>query len=144
MGRTTSVVNGSPCFTVPAGGTIPTGCGGATAGTVSTNGTNVGQDGPFTVFFMSKNTVVASIASTASNFPNASVLSSGNLIQGQTYSALLSQLLSAAGVTGSFSGEVMIITNFPQSNAFGFISQFANPSGGATMGYKVTNIPGEN
>jgi len=143
-GRGVSVVAGASCFQVPAGGTIPTGCGGTTAGTVSTNGTQAGQDGPFTIFLVSSGTTVASIRSTASNFPNSSKLSSGNLVQGSTWVALLSQVTAAAGVTGAWSGELVIVTDFPQSNGFAFVSQFTNPGGGATMGYKVTNVGGEN
>jgi hypothetical protein len=143
-GRTVKVVAGAPCYSVPPGGTIPVGCGGASAGTVSTFGTNIGQDGPFTVFFLSKGATVASIRSTAANFPNASTLTNGSVVQGQTYAALLSQLLTAAGVTGAYTGEIIIVTDFPQASGFVFISQFANPSGGATMGYKTTNITGEN
>jgi len=142
-GRGVSVVAGASCFTVPAGGTIPTGCGGATAGTVSTNGTNGGQDGPFTIFLLSSGATVASIRSTATNFPNAAKLTNGNLVQGSTWVALLSQITAAAGVTGAWSGQLVIVNDFPNSNGFAFVSQFTNPGGGATMGYKVTNITGE-
>jgi len=142
-GRGVSVVAGAPCYNVPAGGTIPTGCGGATAGTVSTTGTNGGQDGPFTIFLLSSNATVASIRSTAANFPNAAKLTGGNLVQGSTWVALLSQITAAAGVTGAWSGQLVIVNDFPNSNGFAFVSQFTNPGGGATMGYKVTNILGE-
>jgi len=145
-GRTASVVSGSPCYTVPAGGTVPAGCGAPFGGTVSATGTNFGQDGPFTIFLMSSGTTVASIRSTASNFPNAStyLTSSGNLVQGSSYIALLSQITAAAGITGKWSGELIIVSDFPSSSGFAFISQFTNPGGGSTMGYKVTAVTGEN
>jgi len=143
-GKTVSVVSGASCNSVAAGGTIPAGCGAPFGGTVSTTGTNIGQDGPFTIFLVSSGSVVASIRSTASNFPNASKLTSGSLVQGNTWVALLSQITAAAGVTGAWSGELVIVADFPQSNGFVFVSQFTNPGGGATMGYKVTAIAGEN
>jgi len=145
-GRGVSVVTGASCFTVPAGGTVPAACGPPFGGTVSTNGTNSGQDGPFTIFLVSSGTTVASVRSTAANFPNAAtyLTSAGNLIQGTTWVALLSQITAAAGITGKWSGELVIVSDFPSSSGFAFISQFTNPGGGATMGYKVTNITGEN
>jgi len=145
-GRTASVVSGASCYTVPAGGTVPAGCGAPFGGTVSTTGTNGGQDGPFTIFLMSSGTTVASIRSTAANFPNAStyLTSTGSLVQGSTWVALASQITAAAGITGKWSGELIIVSDFPTSSGFAFISQFTNPGGGSTMGYKVTAIAGEN
>lgn len=148
-GRGVSTVSGASCNTVAIGETIPTGCGGTSGGTTATafsfGSINGGQDGAFTVFFMTPSTTtagaIASIRSTASNFPSSATgcpLVSGALPQGATCAVLLSQLLTSAGVTGAFQGEVRIVTDFPNSDGFAFVSQFTNPSGGATMGYKVT------
>lgn len=138
-GRGVSEINGAPCYTVAPGGSVPAGCGPPFGGTTSTNGTNGGQDGPFTVFFMSNGATITSLRSTASNFPSSStgcaLTSSGSLPQGSSCAVLLSQLLSAAGITGTWQGELRIITDFPNSSGFAFISQFTNLSGGATMGF---------
>jgi len=108
-----------------------------TNGVASYNAFITGQAGPFTVFFISNSAVVASVRSTAANFPGANLLSNGNLLQGNTWQALASQVLTAAGITGAFKGQMAIVTDFPGSNGFTFISQFTNASGGATMGYVV-------
>lgn len=144
-GRGVSVVNGTSCYSVAAGGTIPTGCPGAG---VSALGNLAGQDGAFTVFFISSGATVASIRSTSTcsgggAFPGSAAnaatkyngLSSGVLKQGDYWVALGSQVLACAGITGAWSGQMQIVADIPGTSGFAFISQFTNASGGATMGY---------
>jgi len=100
--------------------------------TLSTVG---GQDGTFTIYLVDASQTVKSIKSDASNFPGASALSSGKLLMGSTWQALGSEIAKAVGITGAFKGYMLVVTDFPNSQGFAFISQFTNPDGGATMGY---------
>jgi len=101
---------------------------------------NIGQDGPFTIFLLSSSSTVTSIRSTGTcsgggAFPGSSLLSSGNLKQGDTWQALTSEITKCAGITGAWRGQLVIVADIPNTSGFVFISQFTNASGGATMGY---------
>jgi hypothetical protein len=111
----------------------------------------VGQDGTFTFYLFpdkesnGDNSVVRSIKSDNAAFPNAAMLETGGrLAQGNLYQALVSQILTAAGVpaNANWRGYIIVITDFQYAQGFAFISQFYNANGGATMGYVANVFPG--
>ena len=52
--------------------------------------------------------------------------SDGSLAAGATWTVLLSELLTAAGQTGSFTGYIFITTNFTNAHGAPFVSDFRN------------------
>jgi hypothetical protein len=56
--------------------------------------------------------------------PGTGLSSDGTLAAGATYAVLMSQLLSAASVTGNFQGYIFIVTNFLDAHGTATISDF--------------------
>jgi hypothetical protein len=56
--------------------------------------------------------------------PGTGLSSDGTLAAGATYTVLLSQLLTAAGQTGNFTGYIFITTNFLDAHGTATISDF--------------------
>jgi len=69
---------------------------------------------------------------TTAGSPGTGLDSSGNLPSGSTYTVLLSQLLAAAGYTGSFQGYIFAITGFTNAHGIYVLSNFAGFSQGAS------------
>lgn len=70
---------------------------------------------------------------TAAGFPGSGLDANGNLIAGSTYTVLLSQLLSQAGLPADFNGYVFIVTGFTNAHGFWTISNFTTFSQGGAM-----------
>jgi len=62
----------------------------------------------------------------ATSRPGIGLDASGNLPAGGTWTVLLSELLTAAGQTGPFTGYIFITTQFPQAHGAPFVSDFRN------------------
>jgi len=89
----------------------------ATSGTVTLNffpRTATGAGTPF------------SLTTSASSRPGIGLDASGNLPAGATWTVLLSELLTSAGQTGSFTGYIFITTNFLDAHGAPFVSDFRN------------------
>ena len=84
------------------------------------------QSGTVTFNFFPNDGSAAFSYTTAAGSPGTGLSATGEIASGITYTVLATQLLSAAGFTGSFSGYVFAITNFTHAHAAGFISDFAN------------------
>jgi len=65
-----------------------------------------------------------SLATSSTVRPGAGLSSDGTLAAGATYTVLLSQLLTAAGQTGNFTGYIFITTNFLDAHGTATISDF--------------------
>ena len=94
-----------------------TGSGGATpaSGTVVLNFFPTTATGAGTSF---------SLTTSSTNRPGTGLSSDGTLAPGATWSVLLSQLLTAAGQTGTFQGYVFIQANFLDAHGTATISDF--------------------
>ena len=65
-----------------------------------------------------------SLTTSSTNRPGAGLSSDGTLASGATYTVLLSQLLTAAGQTGNFTGYLFITTSFLNGHGTATISDF--------------------
>jgi len=94
-----------------------TGSGGATpaSGTLTLNFYPTVATGAGTSFQLTTSSTVR---------PGAGLSSDGTLAAGATWTVLLSQLLTAAGQTGNFTGYVFIQTNFLNAHGTATISDF--------------------
>jgi hypothetical protein len=68
---------------------------------------------------------------TKAGSPGTGLDASGNVPAGSTYTVLLSQLLTAAGATGSFQGYIFAVANFTNAHSLYVLSNFANFSQGS-------------
>jgi hypothetical protein len=67
-----------------------------------------------------------SMTTTATTRPGIGLSSDGTLAAGATWTVLLSELLTAAGQTGSFTGYIFMTTNFLNAHGAPFVSDFRN------------------
>jgi hypothetical protein len=67
-----------------------------------------------------------SLTTSATTRPGIGLSSDGTLAAGATWTVLLSELLTAAGQTGSFTGYMFIQTNFLNAHGSPFVSDFRN------------------
>jgi hypothetical protein len=67
-----------------------------------------------------------SLTTSATVRPGAGLSTDGTLAAGGTWSVLLSELLTAAGQTGSFTGYIFIQANFIDGHGSSFVSDFRN------------------
>jgi hypothetical protein len=65
-----------------------------------------------------------SLTTSATVRPGAGLSADGTLAAGSTWSALLSELMTAAGQTGSFTGYIFIQANFINAHGTSFVSDF--------------------
>jgi hypothetical protein len=65
-----------------------------------------------------------SLTTSSTTRPGAGLSSDGTLASGATWTVLLSQLLTAAGQTGNFTGYIFITTNFLDGHGTATISDF--------------------
>jgi len=108
--------------------------------------TAVKQNGTIKFYFYPK--AVGGVVPTAVTYttsatsPGAGLDASGILPSGSTYVVLLSQLLTAAGITGDFTGYIFVITNFADGHALYVVSNFTTFSQGAMAGIIIANRDG--
>jgi hypothetical protein len=67
-----------------------------------------------------------SLTTSATSRPGIGLSADGNLAAGGTWTVLLSELLTAAGQTGSFTGYIFITTSFLNAHGAPFVSDFRN------------------
>jgi hypothetical protein len=67
-----------------------------------------------------------SLTTSATARPGIGLSADGTLAAGATWTVLLSELLTAAGQTGSFTGYMFITTNFLNAHGAPFVSDFRN------------------
>jgi hypothetical protein len=67
-----------------------------------------------------------SLTTSATVRPGIGLSTDGTLAAGSTWTVLLSELLTAAGQTGSFTGYIFIQTNFINAHGAPFVSDFRN------------------
>jgi hypothetical protein len=67
-----------------------------------------------------------SISTSSTVKPGIGLDANGNLAAGATWTVLLSELLTAAGQTGPFTGYIFITTNFLNAHGAPFVSDFRN------------------
>jgi hypothetical protein len=67
-----------------------------------------------------------SLTTSSSARPGIGLSADGTLAAGSTWTVLLSELLTAAGQTGSFTGYIFITTSFPNAHGAPFVSDFRN------------------
>jgi hypothetical protein len=67
-----------------------------------------------------------SLSTTATTRPGVGLSADGTLAAGATWTVLLSELLTAAGQTGSFTGYLFVTTNFLNAHGAPFVSDFRN------------------
>jgi len=91
------------------------------------------QDGKLVIYFFPKDgsTIAPYISTDTANLSRFGVDATGKLLRGRTFIALLSQLLPSTVTT--FSGYVMIVTDFTNAHGEFFISDFTNFTHGALM-----------
>jgi hypothetical protein len=67
-----------------------------------------------------------SLTTSATARPGTGLSADGTLASGATWTVLLSELLTAAGQTGSFTGYIFVQTNFLNAHGAPFVSDFRN------------------
>jgi hypothetical protein len=98
--------------------------GGIDTGVAIANMSSSGDAQPGTITFDFYGGGTKTSYTTGPGSPGDGLNSSGMLVPGATYAALLSSLLDAAGLTGAFSGYMTITANFLDGDANIYISDF--------------------
>jgi len=94
------------------------------------------QPGTIKFYFYSQTAGAASplaTYTTAAGSPGAGLGTDGTLAAGKIYTVMLDQLLTAAGITGDFSGYIFAVANFTNGHGQYFISDFEYFTNGALM-----------
>ena len=99
-------------------------------GAVSTGGA-IAASGTITLTFYPRSATGGagtsfSLTTSATAKPGIGLSDNGSLAAGATWTALLSELMTAAGQTGSFTGYIFITTNFTNAHGAPFVSDFRN------------------
>lgn len=104
------------------------------------------QPGTIKFYFYSQAAAAASplaTYTTTAGSPGSGLAADGTLAAGKIYTVMLDQLLTAASVTGDFSGYIFAVTNFTNAHGQYFISDFEYFTNGALMLVVTSRTPPE-